>query len=147
MKYTLLVNIGEQFFKVISCQKAASVKRGRGELHEERIKKLFEPLILENRGGDFIQNIESKTKSFVSGLFNLPDGQEKVMDFEDSSGKEYTALFQMVRSSEIFAFLLLPLSDNEVRELERTAVRKSYMARYAPDEEEPAPHLQNSNYH
>ncbi len=131
--YTMLVKIGSQLFKVLNCQKAASVKEGFGELHEAGIKELFKPLAFEDCSEEFIQIIELDAKTFVSGLFDLPDGQERGIKFKTSSGQEYTALFQMVRSSEIFGFLLLPISDDEFRKLDKTAIRKRYIMGYSPD--------------
>ena len=126
MEDTAITRIDDQNFKVLSCLKVASVKDGSGVLLEAGIKDLIEPLIWEGCSGDFIQSIESKIKGFVSGLYDLPDGKIKKMGFKASNNKDYTALCQMV-GTVIFAFLLLPLSDEEFRKIEENSVGKTYL--------------------
>lgn len=126
MEDTAVTRVDDQNYKILSCLEVASIKKGGGDLKEDGIEELIEPLAWERCSGDSIQAIKSKIKTFVSGLFDLPNGKITKTKCKGDNGKEYTALCQRV-GPVIFAFLMLPLSDEEFREIEKNSVGKTYL--------------------
>ena len=124
MEGVAVTKIKDQNFKILSCLEVASFKGSAGALQEAHIQELIEPLIEEGCNGAFIKNTESKVKDFVLSLFDRPDGFEK-MDFKDDNNQEYQILYHKVKPV-IFAFLLQPLSDEDLREIEKNSKGKTY---------------------
>ena len=125
MEDTFVTKIGNLNFKILSCMEVADLKSGKGSLNEANIQELMEPLIEKGYKGDFIKKVESKIKSFVSSLFDLPD-EVKKMDFKDDNNQEYSILCHKV-SPVIFGFLLQPIDAEKLREIEKNAKGKTYL--------------------
>ena len=125
MNDVAVTRIGDQNFEIMSCEKIASFEGDSGVLKKSNIQKLIKPLTLENYDEAFIQSIESKIKGFLLNLFDQPDGINK-MDFKSNDNKEYKILCHKVKPV-IFGFLLRPLSDSDMRKIERDSVEKTYL--------------------
>ena len=125
MNDVAVTRIGDQNFEIMSCEKVASFKGDNGVLKKSNIQKLIKPLTWENYDEAFIQSIESKIKGFLLNLFDQPDGINK-MDFKSNDNKEYKILYHKVKPV-IFGFLLRPLSDSDMRKIERNSVEKTYL--------------------
>ena len=125
MNDVAVTRIGDQNFKIMSCEEVASFKGDNGVLKKSNIQKLIKPLTWENYDEAFIQSIESKIKDFLLNLFDQPDGINK-MDFKSNDNKEYKILYHKVKPV-IFGFLLRPLSDSDMHKIERNSVEKTYL--------------------
>ena len=125
MNDVAVTRIGDQNFEIMSCEEIASFKGDNGVLKKSNIQKLIKPLTWENYDEAFIQSIESKIKGFLLNLFDQPDGINK-MDFKSNDNKEYKILYHKVKPV-IFGFLLRPLSDSDMRKIERNSVEKTYL--------------------
>ena len=125
MEDTAVTRVEGQNFKILCCLQVADFKENKGALQEANIQELIEPLIWEGCNRAFIKDIESKVKDFILSLFDLPNGIHK-MDFKDDDDKEYKILCHKIKPV-IFGFLLQPLSDEELREIEKNAKGKTYL--------------------
>jgi len=124
MNDVAVTRIGNQNFKIMSCEEVAFFKGNEGILKKNNIQELIKPLACENYDEAFIQNIALKVKDVLLSIFDQPDGINKI-DFKSSDSKEYKILLQKVKPV-IFGFLLHPLSDSDMREIERNSVKKTY---------------------
>ena len=126
MEDTAVTRIGNQNFKILSCVKTASFIKNKGFLLEAGgIQNLTKPLIWEGCPAALIRDVESKAREFMKSLFDQEDGFQKIK-FKDDDNKEYTILAHKVKPV-IFSFLLLPLSDKQMREIEKNAKGKTYL--------------------
>lgn len=125
MNDVAVTRIGAQNFEIMSCEKVASFKGDNGVLNTSNIQDLIKPLARENYTEAFIQSIELKIKDFLLNLFDQPDGIRK-MDFKSNDHKEYKILYHKMKPI-IFGFLLRPLSDSDMRKIERESVDKTYL--------------------
>ena len=125
MEDTAVTKIENLNFRIMSCMEVADFKGGKGSLNEANIQELMDPLIGKGYKGAFIKEVESKIKSFVLSLFDLPDEVNK-MDFKDDNNQEYSILCHKV-SPVIFGFLLQPINAEKLREIERNATGKTYL--------------------
>ena len=125
MEDTAVTRIGNQNYKILSCLKTASFKEGKGFLEEDGIQELVAPLFWEGCHPDFLKEVESKVRKFMKSLFDQEDGFQKIK-FKGDDNKEYTILSHKIKPA-IFSFLLLPLSDKQMQEIEKNAKGKTYL--------------------
>ena len=120
-----VTQIEGQNFKMLSCLEVASVKENKLVLLEDGIKEMLEPLILEGCKKDFRGRIEEKIKSFILGLSNKKEELSK-MEFTGDNHREYKIFFHNLKVI-IFGFLVYPLTDEMLRQLEKEYSGKTYL--------------------
>ena len=78
----------------------------------------------ENYEDSLLENFKSKIKDFLLQLLKKKD-QITFIDIEQL--EEYKIYFHKL-GKDVFGFLLLPLTDEELRKIEKNSVGKSYLA-------------------
>ena len=124
---TAITRVGDQNFKILSCQHIDFSKGFDDFSKEIFIKKLVEPLIQENHDKLFIQNIESKINHFLSNILTHPCGISNV-DLK-SNNKNNTKIYKLLfhkLEQVLFVFLVHSLSDSDMSEIEKNTESKTY---------------------
>ena len=119
-----VTRIEDQNFKILSCLEVLSFKNGKTTLEENNIKALIEPLIWEGCKKDFMISIESQINRFIVSL-NQKQGISK-MDFKGDNNQQYKLLCHNI-NPRIFAFLLQPINEEEMKEIEKNSSGKTYL--------------------
>jgi len=110
-----VTRINDQNFHMLNCQNLSDAL----STDQEAIATLLSPL---NYDKAFIEDITVELKDFLSQLFKEKDQ----ITFLDKNIKEYKICFHKF-DTIIFGFLLLPLSEDEMREIDENSVGKTYL--------------------
>ena len=120
-----VTQIEGQNFKMLSCLEVAAIKQNKFVVSEEGIKEMLEPLILEGCKKDFRDSLHEKIKSFIRGLYPKKEDLSK-MTFTGDNHREYKIFFHNLKVV-IFGFLVHPLTDEMLRQLEKEYSGKTYL--------------------
>lgn len=130
MEGVAVTRIKEQNFQLLSCYQIANCKEDNTDkdsvvFNNKTLKELLKPLKVREGNGAFSKNIEEQAKDFL--LKNLQKAPEIVLwRFKSKREKAYGIAFQKV-GVVIFAFLLTPITDAQLKEIESQATGVSYL--------------------
>ena len=125
MNDVAVTRIKERNFQVLSCYSIADCQSDKVIFNNTFMKYLLDPLKEDQNDGAFIKETEKLAKDFL--LKYLEKAPEIILlNFKNKKEKEYSIAFQKV-GSVVFAFLLTPLSDAELHQIEKNATGKTYL--------------------
>ncbi len=120
-----VTRIEDRNFQMFSCLQLANAQKDNLLINYSAIERLLEPLSEKNCEDSLIKNLRTKTAKFLVWLFHQSD-QIVFLDKEDAKNiKGYTVCFHKVQDIA-FGFLLHPLSDSDLRKIERESAGKTY---------------------
>ena len=119
---TAVTRIKDQNFQILSCYPMNDPESETLSVDEKAIDALFKPIQKEYEGS-MLKSIKLQIKDFMIQLFKQPD-QITLFDIENII--KYKIGFHKVGEKLVFAFLLRPLSDLELRKIEKESTGKTY---------------------
>ncbi len=126
MEGVAVTRIKDQNFQMLSCYHIADYKKDENKVvfNKQHVKRLLSPLKEIEGGRIAINKVEEQAKDFL--LKNLQEAPQIILwKFKSERETEYGIAFQKV-GTVIFAFLLTPLTDDELKEIERQSEGVSY---------------------
>ena len=125
MEGVAVTRIKDQNFQMLSCYQIADCQNNKVIFNKHNLERFFKPLEAAEGSGAFIEKVEKQAKDFL--LKNLQQAPQIILwKFKSDRGTAYGIAFQKV-TEVIFAFLLRPITDEELKEIESQAEGVSYL--------------------